>query len=112
MTPKGFLSLLSYSVVVLEKTFSVYINSSKILSPCLGDKVDSGIGLSYMPTSLSSLTGQSDNPGSTISPSQGLRIWTQVSCFSFIYLLSVHPHTCHPSTVSQLVFGGRGVGEG
>jgi hypothetical protein len=41
--------------------------------------VDSGIGLSYRPSSLCSILGRYDSPmpESTISPSQGLRIWLQ-----------------------------------
>ncbi len=48
----------------------------QILSPWLGDIIDSGMGLSYRPASLCSLAGRYDNPmsESTISPSQGLRI--------------------------------------
>ncbi len=50
--------------------------NSIILSPWLGDIVDSGIGLSYRPAMLHRLEGWYDNPlpESTISPSQGLRI--------------------------------------
>jgi len=49
----------------------------RILSPRLGDIVDSGIWLSYRPASLCSLAGQYaiPMPESTMSPSQGLRIW-------------------------------------
>jgi hypothetical protein len=54
--------------------------SSQILSPWLGDIVDSGIGLSYRRTglpALCSMAGRYYNPmpGPTISPSQWLRIW-------------------------------------
>ncbi len=50
---------------------------AKILSPWLGDIVDSGIGLSCRPASLCSLADRYDNPmpESTISPRQGLRVW-------------------------------------
>ncbi len=47
-------------------------------SPWLGgDKVNSGIELSYRPARLHRLAGRYDNPTpeSTISPSQGLWIW-------------------------------------
>ncbi len=56
-----------------------YKSIAKFLIPDLGDIVDSTIGLSYRPDSLCSLAGRCDNPmpESTISPSQGLRIWLQ-----------------------------------
>jgi len=58
---------------------------SQILIPWLGDKVDSGIGLSYRPARLHRLrlAGWYDNPmpESTLSPSQGLRIWLLVAGF-------------------------------
>jgi hypothetical protein len=43
----------------------------------VNSEADSGIGLSYLPASLSYLGGRYDNPipESAISPSQGLRIW-------------------------------------
>jgi hypothetical protein len=48
----------------------VYVSCSQIHSPLIGDKVDSGIGLSYRPVSLCSLSGRYDNtmPESTLSP--------------------------------------------
>ncbi len=50
---------------------------AKFLVHDWGDIVDSGIGLSYRPARLHRLAGRYDNPmsESTISPSQGLRIW-------------------------------------
>jgi hypothetical protein len=47
-----------------------------ILSPGLGDIVDSGIGFTYRPASLCNLAGPYNYPmpESTLSPSQGLRI--------------------------------------
>ncbi len=52
---------------------------SQILSPCPGDIVDYGTGLSS--ARLHRLAGLYDSPmpESTISPSQGLRIWLQLS---------------------------------
>jgi hypothetical protein len=51
----------------------------QILSPWLGDIVDSDIRLSYWPASLCC---RYDNmPEPTISPSQGLRIWLQLIHF-------------------------------
>jgi hypothetical protein len=49
---------------------------SQILSPWLVDTIDSGIGL-YRPARLHRPVGRYSNtmPESTISPSQGLRIW-------------------------------------
>ncbi len=46
---------------------------AKFIVPDWGDKVDYGIGLSYPPTSLVSLTGRYDNPMplSTLSPQSG-----------------------------------------
>ncbi len=65
--------------------------SSQVLSPWLGNKVDSGIGLPYRPTRLHMLAGRHDNTmptGSTISPSQGLRIRLQGRKMAFLYLHS------------------------
>jgi len=47
---------------------------AKFIVPDWGDKVDSGIGVSYRPAKLHRLEGRYDNPmpESTISPSQGL----------------------------------------
>ncbi len=52
-------------------------NCSQILSPEHGDKVDSGIELSYRPASCIGCGGPEDNPmpESTIIPSQGQRTW-------------------------------------
>jgi len=52
-------------------------SEAKFLVPDRGDVVDSSIGLSYRPARLHMLAGRYDNPmpESTISPSQGLRIW-------------------------------------
>jgi hypothetical protein len=49
------------------------ISRGPILSPWLGDIVDSGIGLSCWPANLCSLLGWYDNPmpESTISPQSG-----------------------------------------
>jgi hypothetical protein len=50
----------------MEQTYSDGVNllmySSQIHSPLLGAKADYGIGLSYRPASLCSLTGRYDNP--------------------------------------------------
>ncbi len=63
---------------------SLQVHSSllaKFVVPDWGDKVDSDIGLSYRPASLCSVAGRYDNtmPESTISPSQGLWIWVQLT---------------------------------
>jgi hypothetical protein len=59
---------------------------SLILSPGLGDIVDSGIGLSYRHARLhigySGTVWQPYMPESTISPSQGLRIWPLCHCIT------------------------------
>ena len=49
-------------------------SAAKIIVLDWGDKVNSGIGLSYRPATLLRLAGRFDNPlpESTISPSQGL----------------------------------------
>jgi len=54
---------------------------AKFLVPDWMDIVDSGIELSYLPDRLHRLAGRYDDPmpGSTIVPSQGLRIWPLVS---------------------------------
>jgi hypothetical protein len=41
----------------------------------MGDKVDSGIGLSYRPASLCSLAGLYDNPMPESTMNQKLKIW-------------------------------------
>jgi hypothetical protein len=53
---------------------------AKFLVPHWGDTVDSGIGLSYRPARLHRMEGCYDNTmqDSTISNSQGLRIWSQL----------------------------------
>jgi hypothetical protein len=50
---------------------------AKFLVPDWGDKVDSGIGLSFRSARLHRLAGRYNNPmpKSTKSSSQGLRIW-------------------------------------
>jgi hypothetical protein len=48
---------------------------AKFLVPDWGIVVDSDIGLLYRPASQCSLEGRYDNPESTTSISQGLRIW-------------------------------------
>jgi hypothetical protein len=57
---------------------------AKFLVPNLGDLVDTGIGYSRSGMPAYSLAGQYDNPmpESTISPSQGLRIWLQLKGLS------------------------------
>ncbi len=42
-----------------------------------GDKVDSGIGLSYRPAKLHRLAGRYDNRSQLYRPSQGLWMWLQ-----------------------------------
>ncbi len=46
---------------------------AKFIVPDWGDKVDAGIGLSYLPARLHGLAGRYDNPmpESTISPQRG-----------------------------------------
>ncbi len=58
------------SVFCLLPSFSV----AEFIVPDWGDKVNSGIRLSYLPAMLHRLAGRYDNPmpESTISPSQGL----------------------------------------
>jgi hypothetical protein len=64
---------------VVTPSFEIFfwMSNSQILSPWLRNIVDSRIGLSCRPASLCSLAGRYDNPmpESTISPTQGLRIW-------------------------------------
>jgi hypothetical protein len=57
----------------------------------LGDKVDNGIGLSYRPTSLCSLTGQCDNPmpWSTLSPQSGTMNWASDQNFTYTCKISL-----------------------
>ncbi len=57
----------------------------KILSPSLGDIVDSGEGLSNRPATLHRLTGRYDKKVDyTVSPIQGLRILLQDSIQSLV----------------------------
>ncbi len=72
-----------------------YSASSQIHSPWMGDIVDSGIGLSYRPTSLRSLAGRYNNPlpESTLSPSQGLWIWLLVC--AQLYLRETVVNSCN-----------------
>jgi len=92
---------------------SPFLHSGQILSPWRGDIDDSGIGLSYRSVRLDRLAGRCDNPmqESTISPSQGLRIWLQlgekvceqmhlVSCvyrtFYNLHIVLYHPKKLFP----------------
>ncbi len=69
-----------WAEVLSMALFVQILNNSQIQSPWLGDKVVSGIGLSYRPARLPRLAGRYDNPlpDSTISLIQGLWIWLQV----------------------------------
>jgi hypothetical protein len=60
-----------------------------IHSPWLGDKVDSGIGLSYRPARLHRLASRYNNPmpESTISPIQGLWIWLQFASYQLFWYI-------------------------
>jgi hypothetical protein len=54
---------------------------SQILSPFLGDIVDSDIRLLYRPARLHELAGLNDNPMTRVNyipPVKGLRIWLQI----------------------------------
>jgi hypothetical protein len=73
-----------------KKSILVSKSWGQILSPWLGDIVDSGIGMLYRPASLCSLAGRYDNPlsESTISPQSGtknlatgIKIAGRVQCF-------------------------------
>ncbi len=76
-SPLPLASCLSFSVILCGLQTSVMCFTfpfcNQIHSPLLGDKVDYGIGLSYRPASLCSLTGRYDNP-MPYPPSQGLWI--------------------------------------
>ncbi len=74
----------------------VVLNSSQILSPWLGDIVDSGIGLSYRPAIVHRLVGRYDNPKpeSTIFPSQGQRIWLRNSEHHKVLLNQEYTNVC------------------
>ncbi len=67
--------------------------ATKFLVPDWGNIVDSGIGLFYRPARLHSLAGRYNNPmpKSSLSPSQGLRIWPQHK----------HPHPPSPQAVEN-----------
>jgi hypothetical protein len=70
----------------------------KILSLWPGALVDSGIGLPYRPNSLA---GRYDKPmpESTISPSQGLRIWLYATvCFLAFWALNIDRGELHNPT--------------
>ncbi len=58
---------------MLELTLKLLSPVAEFLDPGWGDKVDSGIGLSYRLAGLLRLVGRYDNPmpESTLSPSQG-----------------------------------------
>ncbi len=60
----------SYILVWVYKQKNMKLFSSRIHSPWLGGKVNSGIGLSYRPAILHDMAGQYDNamPESTLSP--------------------------------------------
>ncbi len=63
-----------YSEMLREYELAFVSKIAKFIVPDWGDKVDSGIGLSYRPAGLHRLTGRYDYPmpESTISPIQGL----------------------------------------
>jgi hypothetical protein len=87
-----------------ESFVSIMLICCQILSPWLGDIVASGIALLFWPASLCSLAGRYDNPmpESTISPSQGLRIWLQINAvfhlmyeWCFVLLLNGKISSCY-----------------
>ncbi len=65
---------------------------AQFIVPDRVDKVDYGIGLSYLPVRLHKMAGRYDNliPLSTLSPNKGLCIWLQVF-FTFYYLFPPLP---------------------
>jgi hypothetical protein len=64
---------------------------AQFIVPDWGDKVDYGIGLLYRPVRLHRLAGRYVNPmpQSTLSLSQGLRIWL------LLFILQLYPHLWH-----------------